>query len=241
MDVADDVERSGEVPQIVVAPLAGDLGGLRLLHAPQDVHLAEPLALQVAQGSAQFALVALDDPAGQPGAVGARRVALRADLFGHVEDDGHRQHVVLAGQPHELLAALRLDARGVDHGEPAGREPLARDVVQDVEGVPAGALVVLVVTDQTAAEVGRDDLGGLEVACREGGLAGTGGSDEDHEGEVGHGESAPGTGIGFDADHAAFSSFRVASRTVSPCAVLSCTVSPWPVLACTVLAWPVLA
>ena len=62
--------------------------------------------------------------------------------------------------------------------------------MQDVEGVAAGALVVLVVGDEAAAEVGGDDLGRLEVPAGEGGLAGAGGADEDDEGQVGDGQRA---------------------------------------------------
>src|SRR5690606_17652563 len=113
VDVADDVEGAGEVGQ-VVEPLLGDDGGpLDLLRAAQHVHLAEALALQVAQRAAQFAGVPADDPAGHVGAVGAGRVALGAHLLGHVEHDGYGQHVVPPGQFDELLAGLPLDAGGV--------------------------------------------------------------------------------------------------------------------------------
>src|SRR5690606_16631634 len=94
--------------------LLGDDGGpLDLLRAAQHVHLAEALALQVAQRAAQFAGVPADDPAGHVGAVGAGRVALGAHLLGHVEHDGYGQHVVPPGQFDELLAGLLLDAGGV--------------------------------------------------------------------------------------------------------------------------------
>ncbi len=205
VDVADDVEGAGEVAQVVEPALPDDLRRLHLVGAAQDVHGAEALALEVAQGAAQLALVALDDAAREGGAVGAGGVALGADALGDVEDDRDGQHVVLARQADELLAGVGLDVGGVDDGQPAGGQALADDVVQDVEGVLAGALVVLVVADQAAAEVGGDGLGGLEVPGGEGGLAGAGGADEDHERQVGHGEGRAGTGGG----HAAFASFVV--------------------------------
>ncbi len=150
----------------------------------------------------------LHDVAGHARAVGAGGVARLADLFRQVEHDRDGQHVVLAGQLDELLAALGLHVGGVDDGEPARGEPLAGDVVQDVEGVTAGALVVLVVGDQPPAEVGGDDLGRLEVPAGERGLARAAGADEDDEGQVGHGQCARGTG------HAAFSSFVVPGAVV---------------------------
>lgn len=191
VDVADDVERAGQMAQIVEPPLRDDLGGLHLLLAPQDVHLAEALALQVPQRTAQFTLVALDDPAWQPGPVGARRIACGADLLGDVQDDRHGEYVVLPGQPHQLGTRLRLHIGGVHDRQPPGGQPLARDEVQHLERFTARALIVLVVADQPPAEVGGEDLGRPEVPGGEGGLAGTGGSDQHHEREVGHGERAP--------------------------------------------------
>lgn len=207
VDVADDVERAGEVGQVVVALLGDDRGVLDVLDAPQDVHLAEALALQVAQRAAEFAGVALDDAAGHVGAVGAGRVAFGTHLLRHVQHDGDGQHVVLLRQLDQLTAGVLLHAGGVDHRATAGREPLARDVVQDVEGVPCRALVVLVVGDQTSAEVGGDDLGGLEVAVGERGLAGPGRTDQNDEGEVGDGQYTALLRGNLSLGHAAFASF----------------------------------
>ncbi len=211
VDVADDVEGAGEVGEVVEALLGDDGGVLDLRDAAQHVHLAEALALQVAQGAAEFAGVALDDAAGHVGAVGAAGVALGADLLGHVQDDGDGQHVVLAGQVDQLTPGVLLHVGRVDDGATAGGEPLAGDVVQDVEGVAAGALVVLVVGDQAPAEVGGDDLGRREVALGERGLAGAGGADQHDEGEVGDGQGAGphGGAAAAGGAHAAFASFSV--------------------------------
>lgn len=213
VDVADDVERSGEVAQVVVPAPADHDGAVHLLLAAEDVDLAEPLALQPLEGATQFAPVAGDDAAVDPGAVGAGGVPLGADLLGQVQDDGDGQHVVAARQVDQLTAALALDAGGVDDGEPSGGQPLAGDVVEHVEGVGAGALVVLVVGDQAAAEVGGEHLGRLEVACREGRLAGAGGADQHHQGEVGDGQfQRPGGGgraSGIGTGHLSRSSFGV--------------------------------
>ncbi len=216
--VADDVERPGEVGEIVEPLLRDDGGPLDLLHAAQHMHLAEALALQVAQRAAQFPGVPLDDPARHVGAVGAGRVALGAHLLGDVEHDGDGQHVVPLRQVDQLPPGLLLDAGGVDDGAAAGGQALAGDVVQYVEGVTGGALVVLVVGDQTAAEVRGDDLGGLEVAPGEGGLARAGGADEHHEGEVGDGQRAARRGHGGrGAGHAAFASFTVSVTNTAIC------------------------
>ncbi len=191
VDVADDVERAGEVAQVVVALLGDDLGGRDLGLAAQDVHLAEALALQASQRAAQLAVLPRDHVRGQL-AVRAGSVPLRADARRHVQDDRDRQHVVVPGDLDELLAGLGLDVGGVHDGQPAGREPLADDVVQQFEGLGGGRLVVLVVGDQAPAEVRGDHLGGQEVLAGEAGLTGAAGTDEDDEGDVGDGQDAAG-------------------------------------------------
>ena len=60
-----------------------------------------------------------------------------------------------------------------------------RDVAQHVEGVARRVLVVLVVGDQTATEVGRHHLRGQEVLARERRLAGPRHTDEHHETQLG--------------------------------------------------------
>jgi hypothetical protein len=182
------------------------------------VHLAETLALQAAQTAAELAPLPRDDVLRHAGAVGAGRVALGADAFRDVEDDGDRQHVVLPGEPHQVGTRLALHIGGVHDGQPAGGEPLADDVVQHLERVAAGALVVLVVGDQAAAEVGGDHLGGLEVAAGEGGLAGPGGADQHDEAELGQAEGA---GDGVRAGPRAGGSWCVLGAHVASFAVLS--------------------
>ena len=82
----------------------------------------------------------------------------------------------------------------VDHGQTSGREALARDEVQHLEGVIGRRLVALVVGDQAAADVGRDDLGRQEVARRERRLARARHADEGDERQVGDRDPHRGTG-----------------------------------------------
>jgi hypothetical protein len=118
-------------------------------------------------------------------AVGPGLGALPGERLGHVEDDRHGQHVVLTGHAHQRGAAVRLEVGRVDHGEPAGGEPLARDVVERVEGLGRRGLVVLVVGDQAAEVVGGEHLGGLEVGAGEGRLARAGDAHQSDERELG--------------------------------------------------------
>jgi DNA-binding LacI/PurR family transcriptional regulator len=84
-------------------------------------------------------------------AVGALRVARLADALGHVEHDRDGEDVELPGEGEERLARERLHVGGIDHHEATAREALAREEVQDVEGVGAGRLVDLAVADPPTA------------------------------------------------------------------------------------------
>ena len=118
------------------------------------------------------------------------RAALRStrDALRHVEHDRDRQDVVVAGELHERRAVLALDAGRVDDGEPAGAQPDRGDVVQDVEGRRGRRLVVLVVGDQTAADVAGQHLRRPEVPAREGALAAAGDADQHDQRQVRDGE-----------------------------------------------------
>ncbi len=229
VDVADDVERTGEVAQVVVALLQDDLGGVDLGDAAQQVHRAEALALQVPQRAAQLPLLTLDHMCSELRPVGAQRVAFGADLRRDVQHDSDRQYVVLPCQLHQLASRGGLDVGRVDHGEPPGREPLRGDVVQHVEGVGAGRLVVGVVADHAPAGVGGKHLGGQEVPGGEAGLARAGGADQDHQRQVGDGELAGGFSGRGHRSHpcsAAALSVVVSAVVVSLSVVSATVVSP---------------
>jgi hypothetical protein len=191
VDVADDVEGAGELALVGPGALAFDDGGVDLLHALEDVDLAEPLLAQVLDALAQVAALAGDHVVAEV-AVGAGPVAQAGHGLGHVQDDGGGQHVVGLGHGQEFGAGLALHVGGVHHGQQAAAQPDVHDGVQQGEGVRAGGLVVLVVADQAAAVVGGDDLGGLEVPGGEGGLARAGHADQHHESHGGHAEDPRG-------------------------------------------------
>ena len=162
VDIADDVERAVIGSPVVPQRLALEAGRFDLLLPLEDVDAVEALPPQPAHGATQLRLLVAQD-VGAELAVGPRCVALRTDTLGDVEDDGHREHVVLLGQLEDLPARLDLDVGGVDDGEPARLKPLGRNEVQHVVGGIGCLLVVLVVADEPAAEVRRDHLGGEEV------------------------------------------------------------------------------
>ena len=115
-------------------------------------------------------------------------VPLLADLFGQVEDQGHRQAVVFPSKLDERLAGLGLDVGGVDDGQMSQGQPLSGDEMQQLERLVGHRLVVLVVADHPPAGIRREDLRGQEVLAGERALARAAGADEDDEGEVGDGD-----------------------------------------------------
>jgi len=78
-----------------------------------------------------------------------------ADLFRQIEDDRHRQNMILPGQPHQRLPGLPLHIGGIHHRQPPGGQTLGGDVVQHVEGVVRRGLIVFVIADQATAIVAR--------------------------------------------------------------------------------------
>src|SRR5215471_7916081 len=103
-------------------------------------------------------------------AIGSGSVTCHAHLFWYIEDDRGWQHVVLTCQRDQCLARIALHIGRIDDRQPTSLQPLANDVMQQIERLDCGGLVVLVVRDQAAAEVRRDDLRGTEVRSAEGRL-----------------------------------------------------------------------
>lgn len=168
--VPDEVE--GPVVRAAVVPERLPLDGRSLdrLRRIEDEDVPEPLALKLAEGTAEL-LHLLPQDVWPEGAVGASRVAISTDLLVHIENDRDGERVKLASQGDERLPRLGLHVRGIDDREKAAREPLIGDEVQDLEGIARGRLVILVIGDQATACVRREDLRGLEVLAREGRLA----------------------------------------------------------------------
>ena len=127
-------------------------------------------------------------------AVQALGVALDRDRIGHVDDDGVDEYVVALGEPDERGSGALLDVGGVDDGEQPAAQPRADDVVQHVEGVRGGRLVVLVVGHQAAAEIAGHDLGGQEVLASERRLTAPRDADEHDEAHGGNGELSHASG-----------------------------------------------
>ena len=187
VDIADDVER----PMLVasVDPHGHPLDE-RLFHfcgRVEHEHIPETLAFQLPQRPLELrGLIAHH--------VGAKRtlrafpVAGQAQGLGHVQDNGHRQAVVLPGESHQRFARLWLYAGGVDDGEAAGPQARGRDEVEQCKGIGRCRLVGGVIRHHRPANVRGHHFRGLEVAGGKGGLPRTRGADENHQAQFGNGD-----------------------------------------------------
>lgn len=189
MHVADDVKGAVLVALVVPDLLARDLHLGDGFHAAQHCGDLEALLLQAAQRTVQ-ALHLVAHHMRAETAVRATGVAFMQQALRQIEHDGCGQHVVLARQRHQSLAVFGTHVGGVHHGEFAGRQPLAGDVVQNVEGVLAGSLIVLVVGHQGTAVIRRDHLRRFEMRARKGRFARPGGANQGDQRELGDAHGA---------------------------------------------------
>src|SRR5437899_3737510 len=97
MNVADDVEWPSLTFAVVPERLPLDDGGINLLLGLEDVDVPKALASEASQGPMQLALLIADDVRTEI-PVGSGPIAVVAHPFGQVENDGDREHMVLAGE-----------------------------------------------------------------------------------------------------------------------------------------------
>ena len=187
MDVADDVEGTMDVGAVVPRALADDLDRLDPLGSAQDVHATEPFLVEPSERSPQITVLARHDVAAEV-AAGSLLVALEGHRFRDVDHDGVDEHIVALGQFDQRGSGGLLNVGGVDNGQQSPAQPSTDDVVEDVERIRGGRLVVLVVGHETPAEVAGDNLSRLEVSAGEGRLTAPGHADQDDQTHRGNGD-----------------------------------------------------
>jgi hypothetical protein len=138
---------------IVVQRLASDFGLLDLIGRSQFVNITEPLAAEATQRAPKRSNLAADD-VGPELTFRSRRVSLMADAFRKVEHDCNRQRVVLTRDVDQMFPSAGLDIRSVDHRQLPALEPFASDVMQKIESIVRGRLIVLIIRNQATTEVG---------------------------------------------------------------------------------------
>jgi len=128
VNIADDVERAGFVFLVVVERDALKNDGLGFFRRGEDQDVAKTFAFEAAEGAAKILQLVVGNVIAEA-AIGADVVAILANSFGHVENDGDGEAVILAGQFDEWFAVFGLDVGGVSDGEAASGEALCGDVV----------------------------------------------------------------------------------------------------------------
>ena len=147
--------------------------------------MTEPLAAQSSHSLAKRChVIAHDMSAEVP--IRSCPIAGLADLFARIDDDSDGESMPPLGNVDQLLAIFRAHIGGVHDREPASLQAQFQKRLEKSEGVRRRRLTVLVVRDERAAHVGRDDLCRLEMLAREGGLARARGSDQQNDGEFRH-------------------------------------------------------
>ena len=183
VNVADDVEWPCFAFAVVPERLPLDDGGINLLLGLEDVDVPKAFASEASQRTMQLALLIADDVRTEI-PVGARPIAVVAHPLGQVENDGDREHMVLAGERDERLASLWLDVRGIDNRQLRASEPSRGHEMQRRKRVVRRRLIVLVVRDERAESIRRHHFGRFEVFAGKRRLAAPRWSDQDDEGEL---------------------------------------------------------
>ena len=133
VDIADDVERAGELAAIGPQRLPHHDGVVDLVARVQLVDPFEAFAPEASPRSAKgLGLVA--DHVRPELPVGPAGVTLPAHLGRDVQHDGYRVHMMASSQLNQWFAILGPNTGGVDHHEAASLESFGRDVVQHLEG-----------------------------------------------------------------------------------------------------------
>lgn len=120
----------------------------------------------------------VDDPAGPTGVSGEDRSQRQVQDDRDGGDTGRRRAT------DEGLSCRTLDVRCVHDRQEAVSESSLEGSVKATERGTRRALIGFVAGDQRPVGVGREDLGGLEMAGGKGRLAGTGRSDQDDDARV---------------------------------------------------------
>ena len=176
MNVADDVERSCLVAEVVEQGLQRDRCRGDLIDAVEDVDLAESFFAEELHRSTKLILLALDHVRTEL-AIGAALVSVDADSLGHIQHDCDGQYIVVARELHEALPRFGLNVRRIDHGEQTSSKTLGCDKSECLKCRTRCGLVVFVVRNQATEEVALEGLERPEVLAGERGFAGSAGPD----------------------------------------------------------------
>ena len=152
VNVADDVERPMLMLQIVPERLSFDDYIINFFRRREFEDVPKAFSLQVANRPAQL-LALLPDHVRSKVAIGSISVAILTESLREIEDKGDGYHVILTRQSYEWLTCLRLNVGRVNDSKLARLEPLGPDKVQHLKSCISRCLIILVIGNQTTAEI----------------------------------------------------------------------------------------
>ena len=112
----------------------------------------------------QFVLVLDGGPAYGPLTAG---VAFQAGFERDIKEQGNDRHVKSSRQFEQVLAGGRSQRSRIHHAEPVDTQPLFHQKMKQRKSLGLVALVTLIVADEGARLIGRNDLRGPEMLRRE--------------------------------------------------------------------------
>jgi hypothetical protein len=184
--VAKDIEGAGLILLVVPERRATDLNFFGWV---KNVDVSEAFFFEPAKAFLEIKKLPSNDDRAEV-TIGAKEVAFLADLLWRVDDKSDGKAVVFAGLFDEALAVFGANVGGVDYSEEASGQALFKQVVECIESVTGAGLVVLIITDKAAEEVGREDFGWEKVLFCQSGFTGTGGSYESDQRQFGDFDSS---------------------------------------------------
>jgi hypothetical protein len=177
VNVADQVEWASLVPPVGPKTLAHDGCAFDFIRTMQREDVSETLALQTRQRSAKLLdLLPYDVWSELP--IRPRLISLMAKLRRRLENNRDGEVVIPLGERRQRASCFGLYVGSIDDRKKAGGQSFRRHRVQDFECIVGGSLVVLVVANQTAKEIRRQNLCRTKMPARKSGLASAGRADE---------------------------------------------------------------
>src|SRR5262249_4561196 len=116
VNISDDVKRSMLMTPIRPERLPFNHDVFNLLGSIQHMNITKSFISQPPQRAAQISHL-LNNDMGSKTPVGSNRIALAANLFGQLKNDGNSKDMMIPGQRDQWLASFFLDIRCIDHSE----------------------------------------------------------------------------------------------------------------------------
>ncbi len=152
MDIANDVERSMLRPLVRPHRLTHKRRSFNLLFSLENMNLPKPLSLELAKGLSKLAALIPHNVRAEV-AVGTVNVSVLADSLWQIEDNNHRDNVILTSQLEQTSSSIRLNIRRIHDHQLSESQTFPGNVVQKLESVFRYSLVILVIRHHSATSI----------------------------------------------------------------------------------------